>query len=476
MHAQDRERRLIHAATVATMLGFVATAIPAVEEQPVRAQEALTTAESPSIVLILTDDQRADTMRYMPIVRRVIGQRGITFSNAYVPNPVCCPSRTSILTGTYSHTTGVYTNRWPNGGFRRFDDSSTIATWLHDAGYRTALFGKYLNQYRRTTYLPPGWDRWFATYGGQGSYYDYTAVSDGRMLTFESDLSDYGQTVLRRGAVSFIRSTPSSQPLFLYWATHAPHWPAIPHPMDRDAFAALDAWRPSSFDEVNVSDKPAWVRRLPRIDARTSAEISEYRLRQIRSLQAVDRAVGDIVEALDETGRLENTLIVFMSDNGMSWGEHRWHRKSVAYEEAIHVPMLVRFDAMIDEPRGDDSLALNIDLAPTFAAVAGVEAAGAEGRSLLPLLRSPDPTNWRDAFLIEHLGEGANASPTFCGIHTERYVLVRYATGEEELYDLLRDPRQLTNRDGRGRWRPLQDRLRADLQELCQPAPPGFSW
>lgn len=170
MRAWGREWGWIHLATVATMLGSMATGIPAVDERPVRAQEA-STAEPPSIVLFLTDDQRADTMRYMPIVRRLIGGHGITFSNAYVPNPVCCPSRTSILTGAYSHTTGVYTNQMPSGGFHRFEDSSTIATWLHAAGYRTALFGKYLNQYRRTTYTPPGWDRWFATYGGQGSYY-----------------------------------------------------------------------------------------------------------------------------------------------------------------------------------------------------------------------------------------------------------------------------------------------------------------
>ena len=434
----------------------------------------------PHIVLLLLDDGRADTLKYMPNVRRLLVRPGLRFTNGYVVNPVCCPSRASILTGAYSHTTGVYTNKAnsPFGGFAAFDDDSTIATWLQAAGYRTGLFGKYMNGYRRTTYVPPGWDRWFATYGagGNSAYYNYTAVSDGIERHYGSKPSDYGQTVLQREAASFIRSTDPSQPVFVYWATPAPHAPATPSLRDRKSFTSLAPWRPAGYDETDVSDKPIHVQVHPRIDRALAREIDGFRLAQIRSLQATDRAIERIVEALRETDRLSNTMIVFTSDNGYLWGEHRLHSKSEIYEEAVSVPFVVRYDPMIDRARAEDSVALNIDLAPTFAELAGIEAPDAEGRSLLPILRSSAAPRHR-AFLIEHLGNGhGQFAPTFCAIHTEGYVLVRYASGEEELYDLARDPHQLENRDGWSQYRDRRRTLRAQLRTLCDPLPPGFSF
>jgi N-acetylglucosamine-6-sulfatase len=430
----------------------------------------------PNIVLLLTDDQRSDTLGYMPNVNRLLAKQGVTFNRGYVVNPVCCPSRASILTGNYSHTTKVYTNHpgRPFGGFPAFDDSSTIATWLRAGGYRTGLFGKYLNGYGNR-YVPPGWDRWFATYGG-GAYFDYTAVSDGVEKSYGSEASDYGTTVLRREAVSFIRTTDSTQPLFMMWATHGPHDPATPQGRDKKAFSSLPTWRPRNYDEANVSDKPAHIRSHPTIDRRTRREIDSFRLHQIRALQSVDRAIAEIVDALDDTGRLENTLIVFTSDNGILWGEHRLDGKGEVYEEAISVPYIVRFDPLVERARTDDHLVLNIDLAPTFAAVADVDAPTTEGRNLLDLL-DPNSTTWRDAFLIEHLGkEGGMNAPSFCAVHTERYVLARYSTGEEELYDLVRDPHQMENVAGSARYDDQRGSLRGRLRTLCDPLPPGFSF
>ena len=430
----------------------------------------------PSVVLIVTDDHRADTLRFMPNVRRLLVGQGIRFDAGYVVNPVCCPSRATALTGQYSHSTGVYTNRASrsHGGFPAFRDDSTVATWLQAAGYRTALIGKYLNGYGRGTsaYVPPGWDRWFVTFG-DGGYFDYSASVDGRVVRFGSDASDYGTTVLRREAVSFIRASDASQPLFLLWAPHAPHAPAIPARRDRSAYPSLEPWRPTSYDEEDVTDKPAHVATRPTLDADERASLDAFRLGQIRSLHSVDRSVAAIMEALDATGRLGNTMIVFTSDNGMLWGEHRLQGKSEVYEEAISVPFVVRFDPLIDEPRTDDHLVLNLDLAPTFADLAGVAAPGAEGRSLLPLLASSDG-RWRTSFLIEHLGlDGGRRAPTFCAIHTRRSVFVRYATGEEELYDLARDPHQMTNRAGWTRYASLRRKLLAELRTLCDPQPPG---
>ena len=329
-------------------------------------------SDPPNVVLILTDDQRWDTVGGDADGRSYeLADHGISFERGYVSNPLCCPSRASILTGRYSHSNGVYTNKngQPHGGFRAFDDRSTVATWLDEAGYRTAMLGKYFNGYEGP-YVPPGWDRWFATYVN-GAFYDYLATDDGVVRTYGSDAADYGTTVLATEAVRFIESTPADTPLFLYFAPHAPHEPAMAAPGDRRAYTDLGAWRPPNYDEADVSDKPAYIRDQPRMDAVASARIDEFRRSQYASLLAVDRAVGTIVDALEQRGRLSNTLIVYTSDNGMLWGEHRWGTKLVPYEESIHVPFIVRFDPMIGSPREDEHLVVNIDLAPTIADARG---------------------------------------------------------------------------------------------------------
>jgi N-acetylglucosamine-6-sulfatase len=431
-------------------------------------------AAPPNIVLIVTDDQRADTLRYMPIVRRQLGAHGVTFEHGHVVNPVCCPSRATMLTGLYSHSTGVYTNhsREPYGGFPAFSDTSTVSTWLDEAGYRTALIGKYLNGYD-SSYVPPGWDRWFVTYG-EGGYYDYDANSDGRLLEFGDDREDYGTTVLSDQGVRFIRSTPAADPLFLFFAPHAPHEPAVAAPGDRDAFGSLSPWRPESYDEEHVGDKPRWLRSVGRLSSRKQSEIDAFRERQIRSLVGVDRAVGRLVDTLRDEGRLRDTLIVFTSDNGMLWGEHRLFGKSVPYEEATRVPYVVRYDRAIERARVDRRhLVLNLDLAPTFAALAEIEAPGAEGRSFAPILGDPR-SGWRSTFLIEHLSLNGNGAPTFCAAHTRTMLLIAYGTGERELYDLRRDPLQLRNRAGDSVYADEERALMVELRELCQPEPPGY--
>jgi arylsulfatase A-like enzyme len=435
--------------------------------------EAAATAP-PSIVLILSDDQRWDTLWAMPTVRSLIARHGVTFSSTFVANPVCCPSRSSILTGAYSHTTGVYSNHANHGygGFKAFDDGTTIATELQAAGYRTGLFGKYLNGYK-STYIPPGWDRWFVTFGEAG-YYDYEASANGRMVGYGSDPSDYGTRVVGDRVVSFIRSTGAEQPLFAFFAPHAPHAPATPAPGDAHAFSSLRPWRPRSYDEVDVSDKPGWVREIPRLGSK-SAGIDRFRLDQYRSLLELDRTVGRIVDVLDETGRLATTMIVFASDNGMMWGEHRVSGKGDAFEESLHVPLVVRYDPLTGAPRTDDHLISNIDLAPTFADLVGVRLPGAEGRSLVPLL-SGGSASWRRALLVEHVGpSGGHFPPTFCAVHEERYVYVSYATGERELYDLRADRLELVNRAGTLGGGPVGRRLRSELHRLCDPGLPGLS-
>ena len=322
----------------------------------------------PNIVMILTDDQRADTLRYMPIVQRTLGKHGVTFTNAYVSNPVCCPSRATIMTGLYSHSTGVYTNDELYGGFAAFEDDSTIATWLHDAGYRTGLFGKYLNGYD-SDYTPPGWDRWFATHES-GDYYDYSATSDGTIV-------DYGGTPR-------LRDVGRRRPDDLVHPRHPSRSAALrlreppgaaragdPRAGRRGRLRQDRALATPQLQRTDVKDKPMHIRNNPWMKADRRREIDRVRVRELRTLPAVDRLVGDIVDALKETGRLENTIVVFTSDNGVLWGEHRWDSKDVPYEESIAVPLIVRYDALISGARKDANLVTNLDFAPTFAELAG---------------------------------------------------------------------------------------------------------
>jgi N-acetylglucosamine-6-sulfatase len=431
----------------------------------------------PSIVLILTDDQRWDTLWAMPNVRRLLGQHGVTFNNAFVTNSLCCPSRTTILTGKYSHSTGVYTNTAPHGGFPAFNDRSTIATVLRGAGYHTALIGKYLNAYgpaAHAGYIPPGWGRWFAYASGNSHYYDYSVTDNGRLRYFGSSPSDYSTNVLANHAVTFIRKKVG--PLFLYFAPSAPHEPAIPAPQDTTAMKTMDLHWPPNFNEPDVSDKPAWVRAAP---LRDPSRVAAIRRRQYQTLLAVDRSVARIVQALRDTGRLSTTFIVFMSDNGFLWGEHRLGDKRAAYEESIRVPMVIRYDPITRSARLDDHLVLNMDLAPTWAALAGRLMPGANGRSLLPLLRSPNAP-WRTEFLIEHLkdNEGdrvVRSDPTYCAIRNSRFKYVLYRTREQELYDLKTDPYELQNQAHNPKFNYRRLRLRRRLNHLCRPRPPGFT-
>jgi arylsulfatase A-like enzyme len=376
--------------------------------------------------VILTDDQRWDTLDAMPSVQSELVQHGATFANAFVSNSLCCPSRASILTGLYSHSTGVWRNQPPFGGWSSFDDTSTIATRLQAAGYKTGLFGKYFNGYEDAAlagYVPPGWDRWVAF--PRATFYDYGLSLDGALQTYGNSPADYSTDVLAAETTSFIRSTTG--PMFAYFAPYAPHNPATPGPTHQNDFSGLAPWRPPSYDEKNMSDKPGWAQTLKPWNASKRAHKDAFRIDQYRSLQSVDEAVGQIVQALADTGRLSNTMIVFMSDNGLSWGEHRWGTKRVAYEEAIRIPMVIRYDPTTTVARIEDRIALNIDLAPTIFELAGITGATVDGQSLLPLLSNAS-ASWRHDFLLEHLEKANDRVPTYCGVRTERYTYVYYRT------------------------------------------------
>ena len=426
----------------------------------------------PNIVLIVTDDQRWDSLWSMPTVQRKLVDHGVNFTNGFVVNSLCCPSRASILTGRYSHGTGVYTNDEPYGGFSRFKDSSTLATWLQAAGYQTALVGKYLNQYSDTTYIPPGWNEWDVVSRAEGvAYYNYRLNVNGTLKSFGRKARDYSTSVFTRKATKFMGSAPA--PFFLYFAPSAPHTPAVPPPGSEHAFRHLKRWRPPSYNEPDVKDKPRWLADTRRLNTRARSDLDKTRKNQYMTLVAVDQAVKEIVSTLRETGHLHDTMIMFMSDNGYLWGEHRLRGKQAPYEESIRIPMVVRFDPLTTQARTDGNLALNIDVAPTFADLADVPAPSADGGSLLPLLGSAGAP-WRSDFLIEHVASHPEI-PTYCAVRNQQYLYVLYRRGDQELYDLAADPYQLENRAADPLFAGVVQSMRTRLGELCSPAPPGYS-
>jgi arylsulfatase A-like enzyme len=427
----------------------------------------------PNILFILTDDQRWDTTDgthgiggadVMPRTRAELADQGAEFPQAFMTTPLCCPSRSSILQGSYAHRTGVYKNGGNNGGADDFQDAESIAVWLQNAGYRTSLIGKYLNGYAQLwtspapPYVPPGWTEWRGM--KNVAYFNYTIVEpDGNggytEVAYGNAATDYSTDVLREKAKTFISDSVSlGEPFFLYLAFKAPHLPQIPAPRHENMFQSIPAWRPPSYNEPDVSDKPTWLQaRTPQ----DSVELDQIRIDQLEMLQAVDEAIGGsttysitgIMEHLRNLGVADDTLVVFFADNGWYWGEHRLRAKNNPYEEAIRSPMMVRYPRLIPLPRRDSRFALNIDLAPTFAELAGVGIPILhDGVSLVTVFDGTTPT-WRTDFLTEGW---PNTHPWATVREAQwKYTEIPVTPGdpmttfETELYDLILDPYEQTN-------------------------------
>jgi N-acetylglucosamine-6-sulfatase len=446
----------------------------------------------PNIIFILADDMRKDDLSktYMPQTTLELVEKGMSFQNAFVSNPLCCPSRATIMRGQYSHNTDVWFNTNvfdpdPNvrdGGWLGYNknlyEEDNVATRLQDAGYTNGFFGKYLNGYVDATdnAPPPGWDQpgddWFAfkTLG----YYNYDVNDNGTIKHFGSTNSNYSTNVLNTQVQEFIRANaaPGKPPIFAYVAPYAPHGPATPGPGDQNTFNGLKAPRaPISFNERDVTDKPPWIQSLRRLTSDDIANIDKRHENRIESLQAVDDLVAAVVRTLEDQGVLSNTYIVFTSDNGFHHGEHRIRQgKARPYEESVRVPLVIRGpDAALPEPpvvqpgSSTEELVLNTDYLPTFIELAGPQAqmpSYVDGRSLVPLLKAGSGSSppWRTAILLE--GRKNSADPeivldrNYNGIRmssttsTSKYIEYESLSGSgsiRELYDLSADPNEVTN-------------------------------
>ena len=443
----------------------------------------------PNIVFILTDDLDIEYpnnswIDHFPRLKSLLADQGTTFKNSFVSLSLCCPSRTSMLRGQYAHNTQIFTNSAPGGGFQKAHDEGlenlTFATWLHDAGYRTILIGKYLNGYPGNLgakYIAPGWEEWFSGEKNQYNQFNYTANDNGQIKSFGNAPEDYEQDVFRNKAVDFIqRMAQDTQPFLMWMPTYSPHQPATFAPRDADAFPDAKAPRPPTFNQADVSQQPPWVQNRPLLTKAQIASLDALYQKRLKSMLAVEDTVEAIIEALRDTKRLDNTYIFFSSDNGFHLGQHRLPAgKNTEFEEDLRVPLIVR-GPRIPSGRVLEHMTLNIDFAPTFAELAGVTIPDfVDGRSLVPLLHDsvPPVERWRKAILLEHgfLQTGdvgrtpADASDDveppdpfdlavaqhhmpqpFQGVHTKDLVYVEYvSTGEREMYNLHDDPYEQTS-------------------------------
>lgn len=385
-------------------------------------------SDRPNFIIIITDDQRADTMDYMPQTRKLIFDQRVNFPHAYATTPLCGPSRASILTGMYAHNTNVRDNTG------KLTDR-TFIEYLHDAGYFTGLVGKYLNSWKGEP--RPEFDYWVSFFKGEVDFDTPRINVNGDWQKHPGYITD----ILGNYTRDFINeSIEKDQPFALIYAPNAPHAPATPNERDMRFYTPPELWRPLSFNAQNAADKPQWMQKLGPMGEDQIKSIDQFREDQLLTLAPLDRNLANLIHQLQMTGELNHTFIVFLSDNGKFWGEHRLSSKNSYYEEAARIPFAIRYPPLTGLPHTEDKVVANIDIAPTIYELAGISIPeGVDGLSLVNLFQPDAP--WRDGILIE----GYPPRGIFSAYHTERYIYSETLNDCAEFYDLQSDPYEMTN-------------------------------
>ena len=447
--------------------------------------ERLSARERPNLVFVLVDDLRWDELSCMghPVVRTPhidrLAREGARFRNAFATTPLCSPSRASFLTGQYTHRHGILDNT------DRSAESHALETFpqlLQQTGYATAFIGKW--HMGNDDSSRPGFAHW-AGLAGQGTSFDPVINIDGERKQFTGHTD-----VLNELALDFVRRD-HGKPFCLYLSHKALHPELVQHadgsvsdpaasrflPAERHKGLYADAPVPRRLNVLDSLDgKPALRRKiagLPPLGRETGTQDKTIRDRW-RMLAGIDEGVGALLAALQETNQLDRTVFVFTSDHGYWNGEHGLSvERRLAYEEAVRIPLLIRYPAMIEPGLLIDALALSIDMAPTLLAFAGVnEPFDADGRSLLPLLRAEKPADLRTSFLIERYSDTVFPRVNDMGyraVRTEHYKYIRYADldGMEELYDLKLDPYEMRNVIAEPAYKEALRELSGELERLA---------
>jgi N-acetylglucosamine-6-sulfatase len=447
----------------------------------------------PNIVMIMDDDQSVNLQQFLTKTNAAIAAKGVTFDNSFVNYSLCCPSRSTLLTGQYAHNHGVRGNQLPSGGYSKIAPSlgNSLPVWLQRAGYYTAHIGKFLNGYGTTspdTEVPPGWNEWYGSLdnpdgftGGTYTAYGYTLNENGQVVHYGStpdavDPPTYQTDVYSQKAADLIRRrAPSREPFYLSLAPRDPHLEAgscncagdnpRAAPRYEGTLNGLTAPRDPSFNEADVSDKPSNIKNLaPLTPTQVAAVDARYRARA-EAVLGVDDLVQNVVSTLQAAGELKNTVLIFTSDNGFFHGEHRVPQGKVRlYEPSIRVPLMIRAPGV---PKGvhRHQLVGNVDLAPTILDFARAKPGRKEdGMSLLPTMERKRDFPGRgldlETFFTPDTTEDPEDPPlNYRGVRTDRYLYAEYGTGEHELYDLRADPFELQNQAGNPIFAPVQGAL-----------------
>lgn len=413
--------------------------------------------ERPNFLIIVTDDQRFDTMQYMPNTQALIFEQGVTFEKGYVTTPFCCPSRASILTGMYAHNHQVYVNE---------DDLKfkTMVEDIHRNGYFTGLVGKYLNSWKGETRYE--YDYWVSFWGGTlKNYYDPNLDVNGTW----SQHTGYATYLFRDYVIEFLEQASNQRkPFFLIYAPNAPHAPFTPAKEDANLYTDLKPHRPESFNEANISDKPSSIANQSLLSDEEIQALENMRRRQILTLTALDRTIPDIINKLEEIGELDNTVIIYLSDNGKHWGEHRLTSKSTAYEESVRVPFALRYPKLVPVPYVDaENLVANIDIAPTIYELSETKMPNTvDGLSLVGLLNGTTP--WREMLLLEAWPDRGHWS----AVHTGNMIYIETEGDLSEFYDLTIDPFQINNMINHKQYQETIKRLKQYLEKEKTPTQP----
>ena len=429
----------------------------------------------PNIIFVLVDDLRWDALSCMghPVAKTPnidrIAKEGALFKNFFVSIPLCAPSRSSFLTGQYAHKTGVIDNA------NHSELSHQLVTFpklLHDDGYDSGYVGKW--HMGNDSSPRPGFDYWVCL-PGQGAYENPQMNVNGK----DQKVPGYVTDIINDHAVKFIKQD-HKKPFVLYVAHKAVHGPFLPAERHQNLYANAKFPVPPNVKD-SLKGKPVLTRdseeekqkkkKQARVGQKEGHVSEKGAIRQLQCLAAIDEGVGSILKALEETRQLDNTMIVFSSDNGYFWGEHGLGDKRWAYEESIRDPLLIRYPKLVKAGTTFDQLVMNIDVAPTFLDLAGVKIPKAiQGRSLLPLLKE-NKTDWRKSLLTEYFREKMYPrTPTWQAVRTADWKLIHYTdlTGTDELYDLKSDPYEMKNLINDSGAAKMRNQLETELARLVK--------
>ncbi|MFZ5849605.1 MAG: sulfatase [Actinomycetota bacterium] len=429
-------------------------------------------ARRPNVILITSDDQAVSDLDYMPYTERLLARQGVTYDNFVSPHPLCCPARAEMISGQYGHNNGVHHNHGTWGGWQAFRrPRANVGAWMQAAGYNTGFTGKFLNGYEEAMDKVPGWTFFDPSVRNVYGPYDITLLNNYQPATYEgvytADLVDIRTRAMIREFAALDR------PFFIYSSQIAPHGMKVdrkwrpPVPAERHAKMFVHARPPSmrkpSYREANLSDKYSKYR-VPTVKG--DHMILRLHRQRIRSLQAVDESVRNIVRELGRVGELDNTVIIFTSDNGWLNGEHNYVGKTPPWEESLRIPMVVRGPGIPKNVHRRQTMTL-LDLVPTMLELGRAKATvRLDGKSLLPTLRSARAKGY-DSHLIQ---SGDTTTPwEYRGVRTDRYTYARFTDGFVELYDRERDPFQQRSVTDNPRYRPIQRELgrRTRILQKC---------